>query len=84
MWCGRIKWALAYAAARIVAELLHISRPRLHPELDVLGHVPQPVRFQNSAIGPDLGFYVARSYSLMRPPSTGRRWIRFRERSAAG
>ncbi len=42
MWCGRIKWALAYAAARIVAELLHISRPRLHPELDVLGHDPQP------------------------------------------
>ena len=22
MWCGRIKWALAYAAARIVAEPL--------------------------------------------------------------
>ena len=44
----------------------------------------QPVRFQNSAISPDLGFYVAHSYSLMRPPSTGRRWIRFRERSVTG
>jgi hypothetical protein len=47
-------------------------------------HRPEPVRFQNSAIGPDLGFYAARSYSLMRPPSTGRRWIHFRERSATG
>ena len=32
--------------------------------------------FQNSAIGPDLGFYAARSYSLMRPPRTVRRLIR--------
>ena len=38
--------------------------------------------FQNSATGPDLGFYAARSYSLMRPPRTGRRWIRFLNRSA--
>ena len=48
------------------------------------GIVPHPVGFQNSATGPDLGFYAARSYSLMRPPRTGRRWIRFRERSATG
>ena len=39
---------------------------------------------QNSATGPDLGFYAARSYSLMRPPRTGRRWIRLRDRSATG
>ena len=26
-----------------------------------------PVGFQNSATGPDLGSYAARSYSLMRP-----------------
>jgi hypothetical protein len=26
-----------------------------------------PVRFQNSAIGPDLGFYAARSDWLIRP-----------------
>jgi len=43
-----------------------------------------PVGFQNSATGPDLGFYAACSYSLMRPPRTGRRLIRFRERSATG
>jgi hypothetical protein len=43
-----------------------------------------PVGFQNSGIGPDLGFYAARSYSLMRPPRTGRRLTRFRERSATG
>jgi hypothetical protein len=43
-----------------------------------------PGGFQNLATGPDLGFYAARSYSLMRPSRTGRRWIRFLERSAAG
>ena len=43
-----------------------------------------PVGFQNSATGPDLGFYAARSYSLMRPPRTGRRWIRSWDRSAGG
>ena len=43
-----------------------------------------PVGFQNSAAGLDLGFYAARSYSLMRPPRTGRRWIRSWERSATG
>jgi len=32
----------------------------------------------------DLGFYAARSYSLMRPPRTGRRWIRSWERSTGG
>jgi pimeloyl-ACP methyl ester carboxylesterase len=42
------------------------------------------VGFQNSATGLDLGFYAARSYSLRRPPRTGRRLIRFRERSATG
>jgi hypothetical protein len=41
-----------------------------------------PAGFQNSATGAELGFYAARSYSLMRPPRTGRRWIRSLERSA--
>ena len=41
-----------------------------------------PVGFQNSATGVDLGFSAARSYSLMRPPRTGRRWICSWERSA--
>jgi hypothetical protein len=36
------------------------------------------------ATGLDLGFYAARSYSLMRPPRMGRRLIRSRERSATG
>jgi hypothetical protein len=39
---------------------------------------------QNSATSPELGFYAARSYSLMRPPRTGRRVIRSWERSATG
>ena len=42
----------------------------------------EPVGFQNSATGPDLGFYAARSYSLMRPPRPGRRWTRSWERFA--
>jgi hypothetical protein len=32
-----------------------------------------PAGFQNSATGLDLGFYAARSYSLITPPSTLRR-----------
>jgi hypothetical protein len=43
-----------------------------------------PVGFQNSAADPELGFYAARSYSLMRPPRTGRRLIRSWERSVTG
>jgi hypothetical protein len=42
------------------------------------------VGFQNSVTGDDLGFYAARSYSLMRLPRTGRRWIRSWERSGTG
>ena len=42
------------------------------------------VGFQNSATDVDLVFYAARSYSLMRPPRTGRRLICSWERSAAG
>ncbi len=44
----------------------------------------QLVGFHISAAGADLGFYAVRSYSLIRPPRTGRRWIRSRERSATG
>src|SRR5580692_5366629 len=33
-------------------------------------------------MGLDLAFYALRSYSLIRPPRTGRRLIRSRERSA--
>jgi hypothetical protein len=59
-------------------DLASVLRP------DTLAEVLQLMGFQNSAIDPELGFYAARSYSLMRPPRTGWRWIRFRERSAAG
>ena len=66
-----------------VADLLGGPRPvrvRGDPgDVDVAG-----VGFQNSATSPDLGFYAARSYLLMSPPRTGRRWIHFRERSATG
>jgi hypothetical protein len=44
----------------------------------------QPAGFQNSATGPGLGFYAARSSSLMTPPRTGRCWMHFRDRSEAG
>jgi hypothetical protein len=43
-----------------------------------------PVGFHNSAGGPDVGFYAARSYSLMSPPRTGRRLILSVARSATG
>jgi hypothetical protein len=46
--------------------------------------VSVPVGFQNSATSADLGFYAAGSYSLIRLPRIGRRWIRSRERSATG
>jgi hypothetical protein len=41
-----------------------------------------PVGCQNCVIGLDLVFHAARSYSLMRPPRTARRWIRSFVRSA--
>ncbi len=64
-------------------------RPRIWRDLrgarELLAQHPElPVGFQNSVMGPDVGFYAARSYSLMRPPRTGRRWIRSWERSATG
>ena len=42
------------------------------------------VGFQNSATSLDWAFYAARSYSLMRPPRTGRCLTRSLERSAGG
>ena len=57
----------------IPSQGLDLVEPVMH--LSLTGDVPvvHPVGFQNSAIGLDLGFYAARSYSLMRPPRTGRR-----------
>jgi len=54
------------------------------PVLGEVHRLRRPVGFQNSATGLDLGFYAARSYSLMRPPRMGRRWVRFWDGSAAG
>src|ERR1039457_1637038 len=54
------------------------------PPRDEPGERGEPVGFLNSATGVELGFYAARSYSLMRPPRTGRRLICSHERSAAG
>ena len=68
-----------------VGQLLAAAARRPRPRLRRPGCLLRaPVGFQNSAIGSDLDFYAARSYSLTRPPRTGRRWIRFRERSATG
>ncbi len=55
----------------------------MHDENGQLFSLPA-VGFQNAATGPDLGFQAARSYSLIRPPRTVRRWIRSWERSAGG
>jgi Glyoxalase-like domain len=46
--------------------------------------VIEPVGFQNPFTSAELAFYAARSYSLIRPPSTGRRLIRSRVRSTTG
>jgi hypothetical protein len=68
-----------------IASALH---RRVHPHRPGLvaaaNYISGLVRFQNSAVGLDLGIYAARSYSLMRPPRTDRRLIRSSERSGAG
>jgi hypothetical protein len=75
---------LGSMADLVDANLPALARPGDHRTGQAPAGRGGGVRFQNSAIGPDLGFYAARSYSLMRPPRTGRRWIRSRERSATG
>jgi hypothetical protein len=71
--CAAVHMAAARGVAHAVAQLR-----------ELVGADIGPVGFQNSATAPDLGFYAARSYSLMRPPRTGRRLIRSWERSATG
>jgi hypothetical protein len=52
---------------------------------DVLGEpIDPPVGFQNSATGADVRLQAARSYSLIRPPRTSRRLIRWWSRRGAG
>src|SRR5271165_2411057 len=69
----------------------HRPEQRRRDALDRTRRLPDTARrdaqragFQNSATGAELGFYAARSYSLMRPPRTSRRLIRWWERSATG
>jgi hypothetical protein len=47
-------------------------------------HAQWPVGCQNPAIGADLRFQAAGSYSLISPPSIGRRLIRWYPRSGMG
>ena len=57
-----------------------------NPHQEVQYETPSLVRAlvgcQNCVIGLDLAIHAARSYSLMRPPRTARRWIRSFVRSA--
>jgi len=53
-----------------------LSGPRGCGQAAWLGVGRPPMGFQNSATGPGLGFYAARSYSWMRPPRAGRCWMR--------
>jgi hypothetical protein len=81
-------WAAHAALSRQLAviETPAMARSRRQPLSDAreaLGPIGA-CGFQNSATGPGLVLYAARSYSLMRPPRTGRRSIRFRDRSATG
>jgi RNA-directed DNA polymerase len=74
-----------YGVTRLLDELAaELKEGRYRPLPARRVYIPKPVGFRNSATGPDLGFYAARSYSLMRPPRTGRRLIRSWERSATG
>ena len=50
----------------------------------IIDEYAELVGCQNCAAGCDLGFQAARSYSLRRPPRTGRRLICSWERSATG
>ncbi len=56
----------------------------LVPDEGAVQELAPAAGFQNSVADPDLAFYAARSYSLMRPPTTDRRLIRSLERSATG
>ena len=62
----------------------HVAAGLQRPHGGELVAGPDPVGCQNCASGRDLGSEPARSYSLRRPPSTGRRLTRSWERSATG
>ena len=83
-WPGSSRNGMGLSGGDLV--LVRESAEDLFPADPVLGEVDLrwPVGFQVSATGLDLGFYAARSYSLMRPPRTGRRLISSCERWATG
>jgi hypothetical protein len=68
MACGRSNQSCS-------RRLLWPFRERL-AEVEAAVDYDVPVGFQNSAIDSDLRIQAARSYSLISPPSTGRRLIR--------
>jgi predicted Mrr-cat superfamily restriction endonuclease len=68
----------------LIAGLSPIAHPAVGEQETASAGLGDRVGFQNSATSPDLGFYAARSYSLIRPPRTGRCLIRSWERSATG
>ena len=85
---GQVAWVFRNGMGLSGGDLVLVreSAEDLFPADPVLGEVDLrwPVGFQVSATGLDLGFYAARSYSLMRPPRTGRRVISSWERSTGG
>jgi hypothetical protein len=90
-WRGRCKPLAGYLTADLSLSTMlpagrAASRPCLwEPVHDGPRGSPRPrAGFHNSTTVLDLGFYAVRSYSLMRPPRTGRRLIRSWERSAGG
>jgi hypothetical protein len=80
-FCPGDRAFLAALLHRLPRDVLGRFRLLVRPETVLHWH---RVGFQNSATRLDLGFYAARSYSLMSPPRTGRRLIRFWRRSATG
>ena len=79
---ARLPGTTSAAASQVARRLDAVALGLLREATGVQAPVaPLPSRgddlvgFHNSATTPDLGFDGARSYSLMRPPRTGRRWI---------
>jgi integrase len=79
--------ARVIAVDRKVVEIaghLYVEAPKNRKLRRTIYPRTTPVGCQNCAAGCDLGFQAARSYSLRRPPRTGRRLTRSWERSATG
>ena len=75
-------WPVGVAGVFVLSQDGH--QVPLVPDQGPVQQLSPAVGFLNSAVGVELVFYAARSYSLMRPPRTGRRLICAWERSATG